>query len=208
MTAAEEAHRAEEPGRAEDAGSALHGPPDAPAIVFVHGTRLTGSMWVASRPPSPARTGRSRWTCPAHGRAGRPPFTLEGAADDVAAAIRDAAAGGRAVVVGLSLGGYVAMDAGRARPGARARARPVGSDRRAGRPAVRAVPRARLGDGRLDGPRLEALNAWFFRSRYPPAIAEPIIAGGFWSSGGATALRAPSSGSGSSRGWRPTPARR
>jgi pimeloyl-ACP methyl ester carboxylesterase len=43
---------------------------------------------------------------------------------------------------------------------------------------------------RLDGPRLAALNAWFFRTRFPPAIAESIVDGGFWSVGGATALRA------------------
>jgi pimeloyl-ACP methyl ester carboxylesterase len=30
---------------------------------------------------------------------------------------------------------------------------------------------------------------WFFRSRYPSALAEPIVAGGFWSKGGAQALR-------------------
>ena len=35
-----------------------------------------------------------------------------------------------------------------------------------------------------------SLNAWFFRRRFPPAIAEPIVAGGFWSRGGAAALRA------------------
>jgi pimeloyl-ACP methyl ester carboxylesterase len=42
---------------------------------------------------------------------------------------------------------------------------------------------------RLDGPPLNRLNAWFFRTRYPPEIAEPIVAGGFWSKGGAAALR-------------------
>jgi pimeloyl-ACP methyl ester carboxylesterase len=42
---------------------------------------------------------------------------------------------------------------------------------------------------RLDGPALTRLNTWFFRTRYPPAIAEPIVAGGFWSRGGAAALR-------------------
>ena len=44
--------------------------------------------------------------------------------------------------------------------------------------------------GAHDGPRLDALNRRFFRSRFPAAIAEPIVAGGFWSSGGAAALRA------------------
>ena len=43
--------------------------------------------------------------------------------------------------------------------------------------------------GRFDGARLDALNAWFFRHRFPADIAEPIVSGGFWSSGGADALR-------------------
>jgi pimeloyl-ACP methyl ester carboxylesterase len=38
--------------------------------------------------------------------------------------------------------------------------------------------------------RLDRVNAAFFRRRFPPAIADPIIAGGFWSRGGAAALRA------------------
>ena len=42
---------------------------------------------------------------------------------------------------------------------------------------------------RFAGARLDALNRWFFRTRFPPAIAEPIVAGGFWYAGGATALR-------------------
>jgi pimeloyl-ACP methyl ester carboxylesterase len=43
---------------------------------------------------------------------------------------------------------------------------------------------------RIDDERLDRLNTWFFRVRFPPAISEPIIAGGFWSAGGASALRA------------------
>jgi pimeloyl-ACP methyl ester carboxylesterase len=42
----------------------------------------------------------------------------------------------------------------------------------------------------FDGPALMRLNTWFFRTRYAAAIAEPIVAGGFWSAGGADALRA------------------
>jgi pimeloyl-ACP methyl ester carboxylesterase len=36
---------------------------------------------------------------------------------------------------------------------------------------------------------MDRANAWFFRRRFPPDIAEPIIAAGFWPRGGATALR-------------------
>ena len=42
----------------------------------------------------------------------------------------------------------------------------------------------------IDDARLDRLNTWFFRARYPAAIAEPIVAGGFWSAGGVAALRA------------------
>jgi pimeloyl-ACP methyl ester carboxylesterase len=37
---------------------------------------------------------------------------------------------------------------------------------------------------------LDRLNVWFFRRRYPPSIAEPIIAGGFDFRTGAQAVRA------------------
>jgi pimeloyl-ACP methyl ester carboxylesterase len=37
---------------------------------------------------------------------------------------------------------------------------------------------------------MDRLNRWFFRTRYPPAIADPIIDSGFHSAGGSAALRA------------------
>ena len=37
-------------------------------------------------------------------------------------------------------------------------------------------------------PALDVANTAFFRLRYRRPIAEPIVAGGFWSEGGATAL--------------------
>jgi pimeloyl-ACP methyl ester carboxylesterase len=94
------------------------------------------------------------------------------------------------VVVGLSLGGYVAMALAATSPElvrglvlAGATAEPVG---------LRSVPYRILALilDRFDGPLLVRLNTWFFRTRYPAAIAEPIIAGGFWSRGGARAVRA------------------
>ncbi len=126
---------------------------------------------------------------PGHGALADRPFTVEGAADEVGRVI-ETAAGGRAVVVGLSLGGYVAMDLAARRPGlvrglvlSGASAEPVG---------LRSAPFVALAWAleRFDGPQLDGLNAWFFRTRYSSAIAEPIVAGGFWSVGGAAALRA------------------
>lgn len=165
------------------------GPPGAPAIVFVHGTRLTRAAWAAQLDELGGEFRAIAVDLPAHGSRAGEPFTLDGAADLLADLIRDQASGERAVVVGLSLGGYVAMALAARQPErvrglvlAGATAEPVG---------VRSLPYRALAVAldRLDGPGLVRLNAWFFRSRYPAAIAEPIVAGGFWSKGGAAALR-------------------
>lgn len=173
-----------------DVSPALAGAPDAPAIVFVHGTRLTGSMWLPQQAALAAEFRTIAIDLPAHGMRARERFTLDGAADVLSGTIRDHAAGGRAVVVGLSLGGYVAMILAAREPGrirglvlSGATAEPVGL-RSLAYQALAAVM------GHVDAARLHRLDARVFRLRYPPAIAEPIVAGGFWSAGGASALRA------------------
>ena len=172
------------------AGVIVDGPVAAPAIVFVHGTRLTGTMWAAQQAALSGEFRTIAIDLPAHGARAHEPFTLEGAADVVAAAIRYHATGGRAVVVGLSLGGYVAMALAAREPGpirglvlSGATAEPVG---------LRSLLYLALAGvmDRVEDERLDQVNAWFFRTRYPPEIADPIIAGGFWSTGGAQALRA------------------
>jgi pimeloyl-ACP methyl ester carboxylesterase len=158
-------------------------------IVFLHGTRLTSAQWG----PQVAELS-DEFDClaidlPGHGTRLEDPFTLSGAADSVADAIA-AHGGGRAIVVGLSLGGYVAMDLAARWPDrvsglvlAGATAEPSGP---------RSLPYHALGWAlsRPSEARLEAVNGWYFRRRYGPAIAEPIIAGGFGFRTGAQALRA------------------
>lgn len=164
------------------------GPVDAPRIVFIHGTRLTRSMW-----RSQIDALQDEFRCiavdlPGHGTSAGERFTLASAGASVAAAI-EAEGGTPAVLVGLSLGGYVAMELAATHPElvrglvlSGATAEPVGA---------RSAPYRALAwaMGRFDGPRLVALNTWFFRTRFPAAIAEPIVAGGFWSTAGAEALR-------------------
>lgn len=171
-------------------GVIVTGPAGAPAIVFVHGTRLTGAMWAATQAALSGEFRTIAIDLPAHGARAREPFTLDGAADVLAASIRDHAADARALVVGLSLGGYVAMALATGEPAlvrglvlSGATAEPVGP---------RALPFLALAGvmDRADVERFARMNARFFRARYPAAIAEPIIAGGFWSKGGAEALRA------------------
>lgn len=165
------------------------GPVDAPAIVFVHGTRLTRSAWTAQVEALRDSYRVVTMDLPGHGVLADRPFTIAAARDELARVI-DTAASGRAIIVGLSLGGYVAMDLAARRPASvrglvlsGATQEPVG---------LRARPYLALAwlIDRL-GPRgMDRLNRWFFRTRYPPAIAEPIIAGGFHSLGGSSALRA------------------
>jgi pimeloyl-ACP methyl ester carboxylesterase len=100
--------------RGRHAGVPLHstfdtiGPEGGPAIVFLHGTRLTRAMWRPQRPLA-ERFRLVMADLPGHGSLAAVRFTLPAASDHVHRVI-DAAIRGRAVVVGQSLGGYVAMD--------------------------------------------------------------------------------------------------
>lgn len=178
------------PAAPDDPTITAVGPPGAPAIVFVHGTRLTRAAWAGQLDSLGGEFRAIAVDLPAHGSRADEPFALGPAADLLGDTIRDQAAGGRAIVVGLSLGGYVAMALAARQPErvrglvlAGATQEPIG---------IRSLPYRGLAVilDRFDGPALSRLNAWFFRTRYPASIAEPIVAGGFWSRGGATALRA------------------
>jgi len=86
------------------------GPPDAPAIVFVHGSVVTRTLW---RPQLAALADQFRVLAPdlpGHGSAKDIPFTFASAAEAIARLIREQKER-RAIVVGLSLGGYVAIEA-------------------------------------------------------------------------------------------------
>lgn len=167
------------------------GPLDAPAVVFVHGTRLTRALWAPQ-----VRRLAARYRCvaidlPGHGALAGDRFSLEAASGAVLAAIDEAVPSRRAVVVGLSLGGYVAIEAAERDPGRVAGLVLAGCSAEPAGPVLRAIARPlawmleRAPTGILD-----PLNRAFFRFRYPPAIAGPIIDGGFWSVSGAAALRA------------------
>ena len=161
---------------------------DAPAIVFVHGTRLSRGMW---QPQMAALSGAFRVVAldlPGHGALRDRPFRWDDAVAEVVRVI-DEAAGGRAVLVGLSLGGYVAMDvavrhpervAGLAISGASADPRGLLG------PPIRAL--AAVMD-RTPARILEGANRFWFRHRYPARTASAILAGGFAFGAGAAALR-------------------
>lgn len=91
------------------------GSTDAVAIVLVHGSVVTRKMWL------PQRRGLSDTfhviapDLPGHGALADLPFTFSSAAQTLADVIRQETHG-RALVAGLSLGGYVAMELARRSP--------------------------------------------------------------------------------------------
>ena len=165
------------------------GPPDAPAIVLVHGTRLSRGMW---HPQLAALSGGFRVVAldlPGHGALRDRPFDWDEAVEEIARVI-DEAAGGHAVLCGLSLGGYLAIDVAARHPervaglvitGASAEPRGLLMP-----PAIRWL--AALMD-QTSRPRLERINRSWFRRRFPPATSNAILAGGFGFEAGSAALR-------------------
>jgi pimeloyl-ACP methyl ester carboxylesterase len=163
---------------------------DRPTIVFLHGARLTGASW---RPQVAALREDFRVLTPdlpGHGRAASQPFTMDGAADAVIDVIAREATGGRAILVGLSLGGYVAMTVA-----ARAPERVIGlvvSGATAEPTGGRALAYFALaGVFRYVPERvLNRANRWFFGRRFPASIGDEILAEGFSFAAGAIAVRA------------------
>lgn len=144
-------------------------------VVFAHGLRVSGTMWrqvmdvVGRRHPVAAPD------LPGHGNRRGEPFTMHAATDTVAATIDSL--GGRALVVGLSLGGYVGIATAARHP-----------ERVAGLVAMGCtLRRDGLGGafyrlaGRLasrDPDRAGRLSERGFRRSLPPALAEDMVAGG------------------------------
>jgi pimeloyl-ACP methyl ester carboxylesterase len=165
------------------------GPMDAPAIVFLHGTRMTRTQWY----PHLRRLG-TRYRCvavdlPGHGRRADEPFTIEGVVAAVDEAIAAEVPAGRAVIAGLSLGGYMAIEVADARPDLVQGLILAGCSADAVGPVSR--PFAFLASilEHVSTPTFERLNRWFFRVRFPRSTSEPIIEGGFWPRAGAAGIR-------------------
>ncbi|MCF3144480.1 alpha/beta fold hydrolase [Streptomyces platensis] len=144
-------------------------------IVFVHGMRVSGTMW---RPVIQALGDRHPMAAPdlpGHGTRRGEPFTMPGAVAAVVDAVDQL--GGRAMVVGLSLGGYVAVATAAAHP-----------ERVLGLMAMgcTASPRGVFGAVYRGAGRLAAgcpeefnrLSAFVFRRALPRPQADAMAAGG------------------------------
>ncbi|MFF4603391.1 alpha/beta fold hydrolase [Streptomyces sp. NPDC001339] len=144
-------------------------------IVFVHGMRVSGTMWRAVIRAIGTRHPTAAPDLPGHGTRRGEPFTMPGAVAAVAEAVDEL--GGRALVVGLSLGGYVALATAAAHP-----------ERVRGLVAMgcTTLPRgpvavAYRGMARAGGRYPEAVNrlsAFALRRGLPRPLAEAMVAGG------------------------------
>jgi pimeloyl-ACP methyl ester carboxylesterase len=161
---------------------------DAPGIVFLHATRLTRALWW---PQLRRLSGHYRCVAvdlPGHGVLGADPFTIDGAVDVVRRAIEAEIPAGRAVLVGLSLGGYVAIDMAEAHPDRVAGLVLAGCSAEAFGPMAMPFRLYRALLSRAPARAQRLASKAFFRTRYRRRESEPIIEGGFWSEGGSAAL--------------------
>lgn len=90
-------------------GVDVAGPPDAPALVFVHGAMFTRKMWAPQRDALADEYRVVAPDLPGHGDRANESFDLERAVSVLDDAV-ESYAGGNAVLVGLSLGGYVSTE--------------------------------------------------------------------------------------------------
>ena len=162
-----------------DSAFTVAGPDDAPCIVFIHGAAWTRAMWLPQVATLADTFRVVTLDLPGHGALADEPFTLQRAIEVVGQTVA-LAPQGRAVIVGLSLGGYVAMAFAAQAPercaslvlsgcaieyhGLLGRLAHLGAalSLRIYRPA-----------------RVAAMQSALLRSAYPPEIADAQIAAGF-----------------------------
>lgn len=151
-----------------------------PRVVLVHGSRLSRAQWAPVLPRLTPYVDAVAVDLPGHGGRAGERFTLARCAEVVQEEVCAAAPGTPVVVVGHSLGGYVALAHAARHSGdlagvvlAGCSADPVGP----GAVVYRGV--AALTE-RLGADRMERLTARFLRRRYPPEVSEPLIGGGYF----------------------------
>lgn len=150
---------------------------DGLPVVLVHGLRTSRTMWRAQVDALEAYGRRAvAVDLPGHGTRRGTTFTFAGAVDVVRDAVRDV--GGRALLVGLSLGGYTVIAHAARHPEQAAGVVAAGCCTRPHRALVGGWAVAARGFARLPD-RGAAVNAFLVRRALPPAGAHDVGAGGF-----------------------------
>lgn len=148
-----------------------------PPVVLLHGARVSRTMW---RPQleALARAGRTAVAVdlPGHGTRLGERFTVDASITAVDEAV--SGLGGRAVVAGLSLGGYTAMHWAARRPDAAAGVVAAGCSSLPDQPATRAWLLLARGFARLPD-RGAWFNARLVDAALPPDAAAALAEGGY-----------------------------
>jgi pimeloyl-ACP methyl ester carboxylesterase len=151
-----------------------------PHLVLVHGSRLASSQWLPQLPLLEGRATVGLVDLPGHGRRVDEDFTLARCVEVVDEAVDAAPPGAPVVLVGHSLGGYVAMAYAEQRASrldglvlAGCSATPTGP----GAAVYRGV--AALTD-RIGPERMTRFNDRLLRRLYPSDLIEPVIADGYY----------------------------
>lgn len=164
------------------------GPADAPSIVFVHGAMMGRSVWW---PQVTALADRYRCITvdqPGHGSRKDQQFSLDVAVGNVLEAI-DQEANGRAILVGLSLGGYTAMTVAGRHPEKVRGLVIAGSTREPEGFSRLAFLLYAYGLRLAPEPAVRAVALAWFKRRYGPVVASAITAGGHFAKGGSAAVK-------------------
>ncbi|MFD4786027.1 alpha/beta fold hydrolase [Streptomyces sp. NPDC058459] len=162
-------------------GVRVFGDENASPVVMVHGIRVSSSMWLPHARRLAPGFRVSAPDLPGHGTLHDRAFSLAGAVEALDAAITEAHAvtGRRPLVVGMSLGGYVAMAHAVARPEHVRGLLVCGSTARPqGWKGLAYATAARV-DERRSAERGARVNARFFLRHATAECAEAVISGGF-----------------------------
>ncbi|WP_035720214.1 alpha/beta fold hydrolase [Gordonia shandongensis] len=143
-------------------------------VVLIHGIRLSGGCWQQQQRLLSSRTSIAP-DLPGHGARRGEVFTLDAAVDAVTAAIDRV--GGRAVVVGHSLGGYVAADTAARHPEKVAALVGFGCTLTPNKALLRVFALADLGLAKTSDSAPWSMRR-LLRRALPAEIAEPVLDAG------------------------------
>lgn len=156
-------------------------------LVLLHGSRLSRTQWT----PQQRRIAALPWAVrsrldvvvpdlPAHGDRASEPFTMDRAVGAVAAAVEGGEASEPVVLVGHSLGGYVAMAYAARYPRRLSGLMLVGSAAVPRGPGAAAYRGVAVLTERLGAVRMTRVNDRVLRRLYPADLVADVVAGGYW----------------------------
>jgi pimeloyl-ACP methyl ester carboxylesterase len=166
------------------------GPEEAPAVILIHGSTLTRASW---KPQVDALQADYRLICPdlpAHGTLAALPFHLDTALERLGALFeRECGPNGRAVLVGISLGGHIATLLAASHP--RQTAGLVISGASMNFSGLTGLWTKTIGllMGRLNPEKMRAQAERNIRKKWPAESAEAIIAAGIYPMGAFQSFR-------------------